>query len=170
MAQSEFIGVRTAWHSPGDVAPIGHTVNQHLDLVLPNTGIQEARRLSAACQAVFPGTSDIREGMMWTNDRPGLGIDSDETLSTRLLYPGHPLNGAVQRPYEPPVAAQQNADKSEPKSRPVGVCWPSASGIAPLRVWCTDTIPGSCLAVKTHFAKSAQEPGPVPCLPRAMRQ
>ena len=31
--------------------------------------------------------------------------------------------------------AQQNADKPGPKSEPVGVCLPPATGIAPVRVW-----------------------------------
>jgi predicted MFS family arabinose efflux permease len=28
----EFFNVRTAWHGPGNVSPIGHAVNMHLDL------------------------------------------------------------------------------------------------------------------------------------------
>ena len=93
-ALCEFFGVRTAWHGPGDVSPIGHAANLHLDLAAPNFGIQEAHRFDETAREVFPGTPEIRDGMMWANDRPGLGIDLDETLAARFPYPDHPLNGA----------------------------------------------------------------------------
>ena len=44
-ALCEFFAVRTAWHGPGDVSPVGHAAHVHLDLATPNFGIQEARRL-----------------------------------------------------------------------------------------------------------------------------
>ena len=93
-AYCEFFGVRTAWHGPGDVSPVGHAANLHLDLAVPNFGIQEAHRFDDVCYEVFPGTPEIRDGMMWANDRPGLGIDVDEALAARYPYPEHPLNGA----------------------------------------------------------------------------
>ena len=37
----EFFNVRTAWHGPGDVSPVGHAANVHLDLTVPNFGVQE---------------------------------------------------------------------------------------------------------------------------------
>ena len=38
---SETYGVRTAWHGPGDVSPIGHVANVTFDLVSYNFGIQK---------------------------------------------------------------------------------------------------------------------------------
>src|SRR5439155_1476884 len=35
----EFFHVRTAWHGPGNVSPVGHAVNMHLDLSTSNFGI-----------------------------------------------------------------------------------------------------------------------------------
>ena len=40
-ALCEYFGVRTAWHGPGDVSPVGHAANLHLDLASYNFGIQE---------------------------------------------------------------------------------------------------------------------------------
>ena len=89
-ALCEFFGVRTAWHGPGDVSPVGHAANLHLDLACPNFGIQEAHRFGDARQEVFPGTPEIRDGMMWSNDRPGLGIDIDEAAGRAVPLPRAP--------------------------------------------------------------------------------
>ncbi len=83
-AMCEFFGVRTAWHGPGDVSPVGHAANAHLDLATPNFGIQEAREFKQAEQDVFPGCPELRDGYYWANDKPGLGIDLDEKLAAKF--------------------------------------------------------------------------------------
>lgn len=93
-ALCEFFGVRTAWHGPGDVSPVGHAANLHLDLVAPNFGIQEGQIFPDVLREVFPGTPEIRDGMLWANEQPGLGVDIDEALAARYPYPDHALNGA----------------------------------------------------------------------------
>lgn len=90
----EFFGVRTAWHGPGDVSPVGHMANLHLDLSCPNFGIQETQCFDEPCREVFPGCPEIREGAIWPNERPGLGIDLDERLAAQFPFPDHPFNGA----------------------------------------------------------------------------
>jgi mannonate dehydratase len=78
-------GIRTAWHGPGDVSPVGHAANLHLDLWAPNFGIQEWCRFPELVYEMFPGTPEVRSGYMYPNDRPGLGIDIDEDLAAK--YP-----------------------------------------------------------------------------------
>lgn len=90
----EFFGVRTAWHGPGDVSPIGHAANLHLDLSSPNFGIQECFHFGDAAKEVFPGAPEIRDGYLWSNEQPGLGIDINEALAEQFPLPEHPLNGA----------------------------------------------------------------------------
>jgi mannonate dehydratase len=80
----EFFAVRTAWHGPGDVSPVGHAANVHLDLAVPNFGIQEARVFTQAEQDVFPGCPVLKDGYYWANDKPGLGIDLDEQLAAKF--------------------------------------------------------------------------------------
>lgn len=80
----EFFGVRTAWHGPGDVSPVGHAANVHLDLAVPNFGIQEARSFTQAEQDVFPGCPELKEGYYHVSDRPGLGIDLDDALAAKF--------------------------------------------------------------------------------------
>lgn len=78
-------GVRTAWHGPGDTSPVGHAANLHLDLWAPNFGIQEWYRPSQLDYDMFPGLPEIRNGYLYGNDQPGLGIDIDEALAAK--YP-----------------------------------------------------------------------------------
>ena len=102
----EFFNVRTAWHGPGNVSPVGHAVNLHLDLSSYNFGIQEQNIFSDAVKEVFPGCPEIKGGYMYSNDRPGLGIDVDEKAAAKFPYktPGgsrgndRRLDGTIVRP------------------------------------------------------------------------
>jgi mannonate dehydratase len=93
-ALCEFFGVRTAWHGPGDVSPVGHAANVALDLACYNFGIQEETNFRAETREVFPGCPEIRDGYMWANERPGLGIDIDEAEAAKYPFPEHRYNGA----------------------------------------------------------------------------
>ena len=81
---AETYGIRTAWHGPGDVSPVGHAANLHLDLWAPNFGIQEWCRFSDTVYEMFPGTPRVVNGFMYPNDKPGLGIDIDEKLAAKF--------------------------------------------------------------------------------------
>jgi mannonate dehydratase len=83
MAQT--YGVRTAWHGPHDVSPVGHAANLHLDVWVPNFGVQEWCRFPELVYEIFPGTPEIRDGYMYPNEKPGLGVDIDEALAAK--YP-----------------------------------------------------------------------------------
>ena len=80
----EFFAVRTAWHGPGDVSPVGHACNVHLDLAIPNFGIQEARLFTQAEQDVFPGCPELKGGYFYASDKPGFGIEMDEKLAAKF--------------------------------------------------------------------------------------
>ena len=86
-ALCEAFGVRTAWHGPGDVSPVGHAANVHLDLNVHNFGIQEFGGFSEVLQEVFPGCPELRKGYLYANEKPGLGIDIDEAKAAQ--YPLH---------------------------------------------------------------------------------
>ncbi len=105
-ATCEMFGVRTAWHGPGNVSPVGHAVNLHLDLSCYNFGIQEQNIFSETVREVFPGAPEISGGYMYANDRPGWGIDLNETAAAKYPYksPGgsrgndRKLDGSIVRP------------------------------------------------------------------------
>ncbi len=83
----EAFGVRTAWHGPGDVSPVGMAANVHLDVACHNFGIQEWAFRSDLEREMFPGTPEIRDGAAWPNEEPGWGIGFDEKLAA-----GHPCD------------------------------------------------------------------------------
>jgi len=105
-ALAEWFGVRTAWHGPGDLCPIGHAANLHLDLNIHNFGIQESVDFDAATREVFPGTHTLRNGYAILNDAPGWGVDFDEEKARKYPLPAHPgywepvrrNNGTAVRP------------------------------------------------------------------------
>ncbi len=80
-------GIRTAWHGPGDVSPVGMAANVHLDVALHNFGIQEWAERSEAEQEMFPGRPEVREGTVYPNGRCGLGIDFDADMAKE--FPCH---------------------------------------------------------------------------------
>ena len=76
--------MRTAWHGPGDVSPVGHAANIHLDLHAHNFGIQEWAGIDETLAEVFPGSPELRNGYVYLNGKPGLGIDIDEKLAAEF--------------------------------------------------------------------------------------
>ncbi|WP_020533526.1 enolase C-terminal domain-like protein [Flexithrix dorotheae] len=81
----EWFNVLTAWHGPGDVSPVGHAANAHIDLAVWNFGIQEAVNFSETLQEIFPGSPTMKNGFMHISEAPGLGVEINEKLA--LKYP-----------------------------------------------------------------------------------
>ena len=92
---AEQYGVRTAWHGPGDVSPVGHMANVTLDIVSYNFGIQEYSAFNAQTQGIFHGCPEMKDGYLWVNEKPGWGIEIDEKAAARLPFVSGPdnLNG-----------------------------------------------------------------------------
>ncbi len=95
---AEQYGVRTAWHGPGDMSPIAHAANIHLDLSAPNFGVQEWSGIEppnfviqdlkgprGALLEVFPGLPEFIDGYVYANNKPGLGVDINEKEAAK--YP-----------------------------------------------------------------------------------
>jgi mannonate dehydratase len=85
-AFAELYGVRTAWHGPGDVSPIGHAANLALDLACYNFGVQEYSAFSDRTREVFSGCPTMKDGYLWANENPGWGIEVDEKLAAKYPY------------------------------------------------------------------------------------
>jgi mannonate dehydratase len=81
----EWFNIKTAWHGPGDVSPVGHSANCHMDLAVWNFGIQEAVFFSEKQLEIFPGSPVMKNGYMYVNEAPGLGVDINEKAAAK--YP-----------------------------------------------------------------------------------
>ena len=92
-AMGEIFNVRTAWHGPGDVSPIGHMCMVHLDLTCTNFGIQEYTPFNEVTQSVFHGCPEMKGGYAYANDRPGWGIEIDEKAAAAHPFRPNALNG-----------------------------------------------------------------------------
>ena len=83
---AENFGVKTAWHGPGDVSPIGHMANVTLDVVSYNFGIQEYSPFAARTKEIFSGCPEMKDGYLWVSEKPGWGIEVDEKAAAKAPF------------------------------------------------------------------------------------
>jgi mannonate dehydratase len=85
-AVAECYQVQTAWHGPPDISPIAHAANVHLDLALPNFGIQEWVEHPAEVAEVIEGGPTYADGYLTVSDAPGLGCEINEAAAKKFPY------------------------------------------------------------------------------------
>jgi mannonate dehydratase len=83
---AEMFGVKTAWHGPGDVSPVGHMANVTLDVACHNFGIQEYSPFNDRTQEVFQGCPVMKDGYLWVSEKPGWGIEVDEKAASKFPF------------------------------------------------------------------------------------
>jgi len=83
---AELFGVKTAWHGPGDVSPVGHAANVALDLASWNFGVQEYSPFGDAVREVFSGCPEMRNGYLYASESPGWGIEVDERAAAKYPF------------------------------------------------------------------------------------
>jgi mannonate dehydratase len=83
---AELFGVKTAWHGPGDVSPVGHMAQVTLDVTSYNFGIQEYSPFNERSQEVFHGCPVMKDGYLWVNEKPGWGIEVDEKAAAKYPF------------------------------------------------------------------------------------
>jgi mannonate dehydratase len=85
-AIAEAYHVQMAFHGPPDVAPITHAANVHVDMAIPNCGVQESSIFPAEVHEVFRGVPTFADGLLRVSDASGLGTDVDEAAAARYPY------------------------------------------------------------------------------------
>lgn len=83
---AELYGVRSGSHGAGDLSPIAHAAALHLDLTIPNFGIQEYMGHRDPAGEVFGTQYTFSDGYMHPGDAPGLGVEFDEEAAARFPY------------------------------------------------------------------------------------
>lgn len=87
--------VRSGSHGATDLSPVCMAAALHLDISIPNFGLQEYMRHTAETDAVFPHGYSFADGYLLPPDTPGLGVDIDEELAAQ--YPYRPASLPVNR-------------------------------------------------------------------------
>ncbi len=78
--------VKTAFHGPGDVGPIGAAASAHIGMAIPNFGIQEWTPHPDAVREVMTPALTFDDGYLILSDAPGLGVDINEELAKKTTW------------------------------------------------------------------------------------
>jgi mannonate dehydratase len=85
-ALANVYGVRSGSHGAGDLSPVSFAAALHLDMAIPNFGIQEYMGHLDPWQEVFTVGYSMSDGLMHPGDAPGLGVELDERAAARYPY------------------------------------------------------------------------------------
>jgi mannonate dehydratase len=83
---AELYGVRTGSHGAGDLSPVSFAAALHVDMAVPNFGIQEFMGHLEPADEVFRTDWTFHNGLMHPGDAPGLGVEVDEEAAARFPY------------------------------------------------------------------------------------
>ena len=83
----ELFGVKTAWHGPGDVSPIGHMCNLHLDLASFNFGVQEGGVIRGRRGGDLQGLRDLQGRLSLRQRFAGLGHRGGREAGRQVSLP-----------------------------------------------------------------------------------
>jgi mannonate dehydratase len=61
-----------------------------------NFGIQESVTFSDTLQEIFPGCPYVKDGYMYVNEAPGLGVTVNEKLAAKYPLPDVQMNNWTQ--------------------------------------------------------------------------
>ena len=78
--------VRSGFHGPTDISPVGLAAQMHVGLAIHNFGIQEYMQHGSKTNAVFQQSFTFTDGYLHPGDRPGLGVELDVDEAGRYPY------------------------------------------------------------------------------------
>ena len=85
-ALADLYGVRSGSHGAGDLSPIAMAAALHVDLSIPNFGIQEYMGHRDPAGELFSTSYTFRDGYMHPGDQPGLGVSFNEEAAATFPY------------------------------------------------------------------------------------
>jgi mannonate dehydratase len=78
--------IRSGFHGPTDVSPVGLAAQLHVGLAIHNFGIQEYMEHSDATNSVFLQSMRFVDGHLHPGDAPGLGVEFDDQAAGSFPY------------------------------------------------------------------------------------
>ncbi|GHF76862.1 mannonate dehydratase [Amycolatopsis bartoniae] len=85
-ALADLYGVRSGSHGAGDLSPVSLAAALHVDLSVPNFGIQEYMGHADPAGEVFRTSYTFKGGYLHPGDLPGLGVEVDEEAAAKFPY------------------------------------------------------------------------------------
>jgi mannonate dehydratase len=85
----DFAGVyqiKSGFHGPTDISPVGQAAALHLDIAIHNFGIQEYMKHSDDTLQVFRTSYSFEDGLLHPGDNPGLGVEYDDERADSFEY------------------------------------------------------------------------------------
>ena len=79
-------GIKSGFHGPTDISPVGMAAALHLDIAIHSFGIQEYMKHSDTTLEVFRTSYTFENGLLHPGDNPGLGVEYDEELASAYEY------------------------------------------------------------------------------------
>lgn len=86
MSFAEMYQVKSGFHGPTDVSPIGFAAQLHLGISIHNYGLQEYMPHSVLTKEVFHESLSFVDGYLHPGDTPGLGVEFDTEAAVRFPY------------------------------------------------------------------------------------
>jgi mannonate dehydratase len=83
---AELYQVRTGSHGATDLSPVSMSAAVHLDVTVPNFGVQEYMAHDPLAFEVFRPGYTYRDGALFPSAEPGLGVSFDEKAAERFPY------------------------------------------------------------------------------------
>ena len=83
---AELYQVRTGSHGATDLSPVSMAAAVHLDVTVPNFGVQEYMEHEPVTHEVFRPTYELRDGALHPSTAPGLGVEMDEEAAAHFPY------------------------------------------------------------------------------------
>jgi len=78
--------IKSGFHGPTDISPVGMAAQMHLGLAIHNFGIQEYMQHGEATDRVFRQSFTFTDGFLHPGDQPGIGVDLDLDEAARHPY------------------------------------------------------------------------------------
>ncbi|MDQ0614509.1 mannonate dehydratase [Microbacterium sp. W4I4] len=78
--------IKSGFHGPTDVSPVGMAAQMHLGLAIHNFGIQEYMQHGEKTDQVFQQSYTWQNGLLHPGDKPGIGVDLDVDAAGKYPY------------------------------------------------------------------------------------
>jgi mannonate dehydratase len=78
--------IKSGFHGPTDISPVGFAAQLHVGLAIHNYGIQEYMQHGDKTNAVFEQSMTFEDGYLHPGNKPGLGVEFDVDEAGKYPY------------------------------------------------------------------------------------